>query len=83
MRLFGFNLVSDKGIESIRSEARKEERAAIRSDLQWAATHQTEISYWGADKGNLPVHNGWHGISVRYACAIIYARQINEDALSK
>ena len=81
MRLFGFRLLSDKKLAGILAEARKDERVGIRSDLQWAADHQDEIAQWGQDKGNLPVYNGWHGISVRYACAVIYQRQINEDAL--
>ena len=79
MRLFASNGYLDK----IRAEARREERAGIRSDLQWAAQNQSVIAQWGPNKGNLPVHNGWHGISVRYACAVIYHRQINEDAANE
>lgn len=79
MRLF----VSDKEVEKIKAEARQEERVGIRSDLAWASDNQHVIARWGPGEGNLPVHNGWYGISIRYAQAVIYHRQFNDQKLFK
>lgn len=72
MRLF----ITDKALESIRAEVRREERANIQRDIQSMSANQAEIAKLN---GNLPVPNGWNGISVRYACAIVRQRQLNED----
>lgn len=79
MRLF----LSSQAEERIKAQARQDEREGIRSDLAWASNHQEEISRWKPEEGNLPVHNGWYGISIRYAQAVIYHRQFNDQKLFK
>ena len=80
MRLFGFNLLSDRALEKAKREAMRNDRAGIKHDIMYMSEHQAEI---GKMNGNRPCHNGWNGISVRYACALVTQRQENEDEFFK